>query len=251
MKIGRMLGTSLAVAGLFVVGVAPSTLAVDPDPTYVLSGIIVGPDGGPPGHLEQAYVDVADPTGGSFQQALVLAADGTFEVALPRFGSPEAPARGFVLAFLPPHEQRIDEHGCLITYAFGDQVFFELDGVGPIEPVTLRLETPMEVSGFCGDEGVGSVGTGGSTDEAAGTGGSGGPAGSTGSAGSAPTPPSNAEGTAPRAPVVRPRVTIPPTDLEVVGGSSAQAVDGGPVVAAGVILLGAVTLLIVRRRRVA
>lgn len=145
-SIRRLLVTVLGGAALLL-SATPAFAADEP----VLRGTVLDADGAP-FEVDQARMTMTGPDGAGIHAApLVIAPDGTFEVALMPWGTTEAPAAVLIAVTGAVTEQVPNADGCVDDYAPVAEATFDvaLESGGEPEPVAVIAESRI-VGTVCG-----------------------------------------------------------------------------------------------------
>lgn len=198
-------------ATAIVLSLASTATAAEAVPTVEVSGTVVGPDGTVV-PVKAAWLLEHEFEGAEgIRTDVVVAADGTFTVALRAWGTAEAPARARIVAEGHFGEEEVDEQGCVIARAPVGSMAIEIPGVVPVDPIEVVMDDE-NVIGAC-------------------------------TATPAPTPEASEAPQAPEAPEA-PGITLPPTDA-----SASPATQGAGIAWLGVLLLALSTMAVLFRPR--
>jgi hypothetical protein len=117
----------------------------------VLRGTVVGPDGAPFIVSEARVTMTAPAGGGAIARPFDVAGDGSFEVALAPWGTPDDPAQVRIVVTGAATEFEIDDDGCVTHSGPRAEDTFDvaLEGDGEPEPVALvaRIVVIAEICG--------------------------------------------------------------------------------------------------------
>src|SRR5262245_33378972 len=127
-----------------------TVFAADAVPTVEVTGFVVDLEGQPVVDVETSrIVESETPESDPITTNFDVADDGTFNVALREWGTPEVPARARFIVYGPFSEPRvINDEGCTEMDQQLGIIDLDIPGVVPTDPLVIVLDQTV-VSGLC------------------------------------------------------------------------------------------------------